>query len=78
MKQKLKIGFYRLRTVANVVWKINVLKYFNNKFSIQITTVKDALSSVNWPIDFGMEYIVNVRKGILYFLYIVHVSKSVD
>jgi len=68
MKQKLKIGFYRLRTVANVVWKINVLKYFNNKFSIQITTVKDALSSVNWPIDFGMEYIVNVRKGILYIL----------
>jgi len=68
MMLKLKIGFYRLRTVANVVWKIKVLKYLINKFPIQITTVKDALSSINWPIDFGMGCIVNVRKGILYIL----------
>jgi len=31
MKLKLKIGFYRLRTVANVVWKIKSGKLFNPK-----------------------------------------------
>jgi len=31
MKLKLKIGFYRLRTVANFVWKIKSVKLFNQK-----------------------------------------------
>ena len=78
MKLKLKSVFYMLRAVASFVWKIKSPKIFFNKFSIQITTVNDALSSINWPIDFVMDCIVNARKGTLFFLYIVHVSKSVD
>jgi hypothetical protein len=31
MKLQLKIGFYMLRTVANVVWKIKIVKIFNQQ-----------------------------------------------
>jgi len=75
MKLKLKNGYYRFGTVSKFVMKIKVRKNFINKFSIQISTINDDLSSVKWANDIEMNCILNSRKVILN---IIAISADVD
>jgi hypothetical protein len=66
MKLKLKNGYYRLRTISKVVWKIIIAKYFINKNCIELATVNEALISVILALLIAMDCNLNARKVILY------------